>query len=344
MYTIEDYLFYYKDITLNEVHFNQMDTLLFAILVYLPIDSFKDRKNLNDFINYSLKYTKYLNKGAMSKIAFKLLEIIKESKRYKNLIISNFVNIENEYTQYGACKINIEGNTIISYKGTNSSLIGWIENLRLGYEYPTYTQNIAIKYLKENINFNDKKIYVTGHSKGGNLALASAFEASASILKRIIKIYNFDGPGFLKEEYHSEKYNRIKNKIINIIPTGSIVGVILNNEKYTVVKSNDYAVNEHYPNSWCIFGEKFIEADLSTISIKLHENTTLGLESLEREKVKDAIETIIDNTKFNDKNNFNLNDLINIIKNMKTIDRDVQKYILKIINTLINNKEINNVK
>lgn len=343
MYTIEDYLNYYKNNTFKEIHFNQVDLLLFAIMSYLPIDSFKDKKCLNEFVDYSLNSINDSNKGSMSKVALNLVNIIKDSVRYKNMYVSNFVNYENESTQFGACKINIEGNTIISFKGTNSSLIGWIENFRLGYLYPTYTQNIASKYLNDNISIMDKNIYVVGHSKGGNLALSSSLEANSSIIKRINKIYNFDGPGFLKEEYNSVKYQRIKDKIINIVPTGSIVGMLLNNNDYISVKSNEYAFNEHYPNTWCLFGEKFIESNLSTISLKLHENTTTGLEQLDREQVKSAIETIITNIIQEDRDNLNVNSIINIINNMKNIDKDVQKYILKIINTIVINKN-NNVK
>ncbi|MEI3499052.1 MAG: Mbeg1-like protein [Bacilli bacterium] len=63
-----------------------------------------------------------------------------------------------------------EKEKIISFKGTDSSLIGWLENFRLAYEYPTYTQKLAIDYLKNNISFLDQDVYVVGHSKGGNLA------------------------------------------------------------------------------------------------------------------------------------------------------------------------------
>ena len=58
MYTIFDYLEYYKDTNLNEININEIDNLLFSILVYLPISSFDKKMNFSEFANYALKYSK----------------------------------------------------------------------------------------------------------------------------------------------------------------------------------------------------------------------------------------------------------------------------------------------
>ena len=41
MFTINDYLKFYKDKPLNEIGWNQIDNLLCSILVYIPIPNFK---------------------------------------------------------------------------------------------------------------------------------------------------------------------------------------------------------------------------------------------------------------------------------------------------------------
>lgn len=338
MYTIKDYLLYYKDIEIDKVHWNQIDNLLCSILVYLPVDSFKSKKNLCEFIEYSIKFKSRINQGMMSKKAFEIIDLLKDSKRYSNVYVSNFVNLENELTQFGACKFKIKDESIIAFKGTNGSSIGWIENIRLGYEYPTYTQCLAISYLKDNICLNDKKVYVSGHSKGGNLAMCSVMELPIKLQNKVKFIYNFDGPGFLSNEYESIKFNRIKDKLINVIPTGSVIGVILNNDNYNVVKSVDLGVYEHFPTSWCLFGEKFIEGKLSSVSKKLHINTTVGLESLDKEQVKDAFEIIVKIILENKNNIKSINDVSKLIKSIKNIDPNVQKYLIKFINTIISFK------
>ena len=337
MYTIKDYIEFYKNNSLEEVHWNEQDILLTAILAYIPIESFQKTKNFQEFYKYAISYKKDKSSGVMAPLSYELLELIKDSKRYKNLEVSNFEKIRNNDTQFGAVTFRINDLTIISYKGTDGSLIGWIENLRLGYEYPTYTQALAQKYFFKTLTKADKEIYVTGHSKGGNLAMASVMSIDDDMYDRVKAIYNFDGPGFRKEEFISPKYARMHKKLHNIIPTGSIVGTILNNKDYQVIKSTELAFNEHYPTSWCCFGEHFIKGNLSSISKQLHDTTTIGYEKLDQEKVKDTIETIIANLpqEYSSDLKINLNDFKELYKNMRNIDPDVKKYLDTIIDSMI---------
>ena len=55
MYTIIDYLKFYSDASLNEVKWNNIDNLMAAIIVYLPIPSFKDNKSLKELCDYIIK-------------------------------------------------------------------------------------------------------------------------------------------------------------------------------------------------------------------------------------------------------------------------------------------------
>lgn len=337
MYTIKDYINFYKDNSLEEVHWNAQDLLLAAIIVYLPIKSFEEAKSLKEFYDYAIYFKKDKSSGVMAPLSYELLELIKDSKRYKNLKISNFEKVRDNNTQFGAVTIRINDLTIISYKGTDGSLIGWMENFRLGYEYPTYTQVLAQKYLLKTLTKEDKKVYVTGHSKGGNLAMSSIMSASDDIYNRLVAVYNFDGPGFRKEEYKSPQYERLHKKLVNIIPTGSVVGTILNNKDYHVIKSTEYAFNEHYPTSWCCFGEHFIKGELSSISKQFHETTTTAYEKLDQEKVKETIETIFSNlpSDYSSDLKLNLNDFKEFYKNMRNIDPDVRNYLDTIIDSMI---------
>ena len=40
VYTVYDYLKYYKNTSLEDVHWNALDNLVCAVLVYLPVKSF----------------------------------------------------------------------------------------------------------------------------------------------------------------------------------------------------------------------------------------------------------------------------------------------------------------
>ncbi len=336
MYTIKDYLKYYKNTPLEQVSWNEADNLLCAILVYLPLDSYTGSKSLQEFSDYAKGFKGSPDSSVMAPHAYNCLEEIIKGTRYQSLEITNFTRIKNEDTQFGAATFRLNKLTIISYKGTDGSLIGWIENFRLGYQYPTNTHLLAIKYLHENITTLDENVYLVGHSKGGNLAMVSAMESTPIEFNKIKNIYNFDGPGFKKEEYESKKYHSIHPKLINIIPQTSLVGMILNNNNYRVIKSNEFAFDEHYPTSWCLFGEYFIEGELSSISLQLHESTTTGVEELDQEKMAEAFETIFKSLEkeYSSKLKITFTDLKNFYLNMKDVDPEIKKYLDTIFDSM----------
>lgn len=338
MYTIKDYLQYYKNATIKEVHWNAIDSMLCALLVYLPMETFKGCKTFKDFYEYAKQMPVETKESMMMPSAYEMLELAYQCPRYKDMKIYNWTNTKTEKAQFGAATFRINGETIVSFKGTDYSFIGWIENFRLAYEYPTHTHMLAIEYLKNNVRIlGDKRLYVVGHSKGGNLAMVSAMECQDRIFNKIQKIYNFDGPGFRKDEFTSVHYEKMTKKLENIVPTGSVVGVLLNNNGYKVVKSGKMAVEEHNLASWHLFGECFIEGKLSSVSNRLHETTTKGIENLEYEVTKEALETVFESFEKDVTSDFSMSmeDLVKFVKNMKNVDPEVRKSVEKIFEVLL---------
>lgn len=336
MFTIYDYLDYYKNCSFEEVGFNQMDAMLFACLVYLPIKSFSENKSYKDFVSYAYTFYKDDYSGVMKPSSFALLNKIKTSKRYENIIISNFKNVRNNDTQFGAMSVRFNDNLLIAFKGSDSSLISWIENLRLNYQYPTYTQNKGIKYAKDNILDSDKNVYLVGHSKGGNLAMCAGMEIPSGLRVKVKVIYNFDGPGFLKKEYE-KKFNLIKEKVVNIVPTGSVVGMCLYNDNFKSVKSKDLAFGEHYPVGWGVFGEFFVKTSLSRVSKQIHEMTTTNLDAVDKKQLGETIEELCKGLGVDYDSDFHLSmsEIWEIIRNMKGIDPKVYKYLTSVMQTLM---------
>lgn len=338
IYTIRDYLQYYKKTTIKDVHWNAVDNMLCAILVYLPVKSFSGSKNITEFYSYAQKFIDENKESMMVPMAYELLELICDSPRYKNLKVFNWENTKNNEMQFGAVTFRIGAETIVTYKGTDYSFIGWIENFRLAYEYPTRTHSKAIEYLKNNVKIlGDKHLHIVGHSKGGNLAMVAAMETNDRIFNRIQKVYNFDGPGFRKDEFIGEKYAKMSKKLVNVLPSASIVGVLLNNENYTVVKSDGIAAGEHDLTKWNLFGECFIEAKLSSVGMKLHEATTKGIENLDCNNMKEALEAIFDSFEKDVTEDFSMSreDIIRFVKNVKNIDPEVRKCIENIFEVLL---------
>ena len=338
MFYISDYIDYYKGTDIDEVKWNIMDNLICTILVYLPVDGFEEGKRLDGFAAYVEKYECREYEGNMIPMAFEVLKKIAGSARYKDMMISDFRNDRSNLAQFGAMTVRIGENTVIVYKGTDHSIIGWMENFRISYEYPTYTHKLAIDYMKNNIGcFKDRNIYVAGHSKGGNLAIVSAMEMEGRIFKNIKQVCNFDGPGLRKEEYDGEKYKRIHKKLVNVVPEGSIVGMILYNKDYKVVKTAPTSINDHFPDTWRIFGEFFVQGTLSGLSEKIHDNIINSTEKFTCGQLEQAFESMFKSIEQEYTSDFNISPetILSFIKNMKDVDKEISDNIYEIMKQLL---------
>ena len=348
MKTVFDYINYYKNKDYDECPFNDMDNIIFSIIAYLPLDNIEKPSITINEISKILGQ-KQTNIRSMKKVALKVLENIKDSPRYSNIIISKYISILGE-TQFSAMTIRYkEKECYVAYRGTDNSLIGWRENLELGYKYPTNCQKYAIDYLKNTITPKDKIIYVGGHSKGGNLAMTAAMETTNTIFNKIKTIYNNDGPGFKKEEYNSEKYNKMQTKLKTFIPEESMVGVLLlSNEKYTIVKSKDHGPYQHYPSNWLCFGQFLEPGKLSKYSKKIQKQINDYIKETADENKKLMVDTLFDvlekqNIKyFYEVKNISFKEFSDLIKDVKGVDEKSKEVIIQMLKGLLFNEAKNN--
>lgn len=337
MYTIFDYLKYYGNSDIREIPWNIMDNLLCASIVYMPIDGFKKTKTIEEI------YQLLSNKKIESKIDYmtaqtkELIYLMHNSKRYKKIRFKNFINILNDNTQFGAITIILDDIKVISYKGTDGSIIGWKENFRLAYTYPTYTQKLAIRYLSDNICILDEDVYVIGHSKGGNLAMVSAMELDKIRFTRIKQVINFDGPGFRKKEFYSKKFEKLSTKLLNVIPNNSFVGVLLYNENYNVVTTNSIGVNIHYLTNWNSYGTVLVDGVMGKMSNMLHESSLEILSKLEFNSFRELTETAFESMgkKNTDRIDLSLKDIIKLIAKAKNLDQETYKHLQEIISSML---------
>ena len=122
-----------------------------------------------------------------------------------------------------------EDNLIIVYKGTAGDF-EWKDNVEGTYNISdTKQQRIALRYFDEMVEkFKDvKKIYVSGHSKGGNKSqYIGVLRGNMSKLERV---YSFDGQGFnsiFLKKYNKEIENN-RHKIFNICNEYDYVNILL---------------------------------------------------------------------------------------------------------------------
>ncbi len=337
MYTVLDYIKYYKDIPLQKTKWNVIDNLICSILCYLPLREFSEKISIRQLHTKLLRSSKEYEAHFIKK-TLEVFELVESSIRYKDMYVMNSVNKKSKTVQFGALTFKINGVKVISFKGTDSSHIGWLENFRLIYEYPTNTHLAAIEYLNNAIGmFDVGEIYVVGHSKGGNLAMVSAMETSNFKFRKITKVYNFDGPGFRKKDFESARFERLSPKLVNVLPSGSVIGVLMYNKEYEVVKSNTVVGLDHFPTAWNIFGEFFVEDKLLSVGKKLNHRTTVELEKLDPKLFKDFIEELF-NQLTKEKTSdikFSFRMIKKVYDGMRDVDPKMKKYLDDILYFLI---------
>lgn len=333
MKNLIDYLEYCKDYTFEESNFNQMDALVFSVLSYLPIKNFK---NACVFKDVKLNEVRSKNKNHMPFRAAEVLDLVKTSKRYKDVKLYNFERMEDENLQFGALTFRwrnsaFTDNVFIAFMGTEGSIVGWKENFLLACDYPSKTHIKSMDYLIKTLRFSDKNIYLGGHSKGGNTAMACGMLCSLKTFKKIKKIYNFDGPGFRKKEFKSLRFKEMNKKLVNIIPEGSLVGILLHNDNANYIKTSGVLFEKHIPLNWSVFGSFFEKSTLSKHSLSIQNTINQNLDELNEEDMRTFI---IELFNFIDKSNIktingilkiNYNDFIN---NVTSVDKETAKKML----------------
>lgn len=336
MNSIIKYIDDYGDLSIYQKKVNDIDILIFSLIPYL---NFKNTFPKSDSITlYDLwEKAKDINKNETSfsaKIAYKVIDKMYCKNRYKDLLLKNYVYHLAEDTQFGAITIDTINNKYVAFEGTDSTLWGWKENFKLTYTYPTESQELAAKYLNDAINLFGPNITVCGHSKGGNLALVASMNISFVKKSKIKKIYSFDGPGLKDEEFNSSNYLLVKRKLVNIIPNLSIVGILLNQENLTVIKSNGIGIFQHNPLTWIINKDRFMLAKQDKLSKKLDVSISKWLAKYnftEREEVIEGVFKIFsdaDIKTFGDIKSQKFEAVKRIIKSSKELSHETKNVIL----------------
>ena len=338
------YIDYYGNYSLNQIKINEIDYLIFATLSYLPYVDIKDGmslKTLGDKI-FSLDKSKFL--GTMTPKAIDLLESVYNKKRYRNIRVYKIYKENTSSIQFGVISFRYKNNLIVSFEGTNNAMSGWIENFKLVSTFPTITHEKGLDYLNKVVRPTDKNIYLTGHSKGGNTAMVCAYLVKSSIFNRIKKIYNFDGPGFRKEEFNTPRFKEVNMKTINYLPDGSLVGILLFNRKYNYLSSDGIAFQKHYPYNWKMYGGFFEKAELEKSSANFKAKLDNALMTLDYKEynmcVKQLDKFFRDNKIINtyDFKNIKFDEFVKVFNDIKGLDKNTKEIFISLIKSVFFNK------
>lgn len=350
MANIFNYVEEYGSTNFESKNFNDIDNLVFSLLSYLDFSNTSINKN-----KYTLSYigSEYLKQnrykdirrlGIAQRYAYRLLEVVLNTNRYSNIVLTDYVYDTNKDMQFSAVTFHISNKLkYICFEGTDELVSGWKEDGKLAGIFPIPSQVEAIKYVNRHVKLLGKDVIIGGHSKGGNLALVSSMYMKEYKKFKVKKVYSNDGPGLRKKEFESEEYKSIKKKYVHIVPDYSVVGVLLRSDNYVVVKSTKKNILAHAIPTWIIDDDELLLTTLSRKSKKLEKSIISWLDKHDDNEridvvnkifkvLEDADVTTLMNIKEIDK-------LIKVISNIKNMDKETKDLIIDFLT--YNYKNIN---
>ena len=290
MSNINDYLKWRGDISLKYDELNEIDELILARYSYFPFFKIEmeSEETISDISKKMSKFTddEYNYLGDME-----MNELIGKSARFKNLKVTDYKesNDQDEEKQFSAITITLNDEVkYISFLGTDKSIIGWKEDFNLSFTQDIPAQIEALKYANNIMKkYPNSKFIFGGHSKGGNNAIYAAINSSLENKARIIKVLNYDGPGFPEEIIESDKFIQIKEKIHTYLPQESIIGRIMDQGgKVTVVTSTEKNIYQHDIYSWQIKNRSFVRSKTTKRGDLINHTINKWMQSATQEEMK----------------------------------------------------------
>lgn len=302
MATILDYLKEYGDYTLQENPLNEVDSLVLSQFAYLKFDEVAPGQDENkpmislEEIAAHESYDSLYADERYRKDNTALFQGLYHSKRFGAIRIWNYVNqidLETE-TQFSAVTFLLpDGICYVAYRGTDENIVGWKEDMNLAFSEPVQGQRMSVDYLECVAERIKGDFYVGGHSKGGNLATYACMNCSGEVRRRVLAIYDHDGPGFRPEVKAQSAYNEIKDRIHKTIPRSSLVGMLLYSDgDYQVVESKTIGLAQHNPYTWLVRDDRFRIVDEMYAGRKfLDETLNRWILSLDQEQMHTFVDT-----------------------------------------------------
>ena len=265
MGNITSYLRKYRNISFDQKPFNYIDNLILSTFVYNDFSSvYYDGITIGEAVkkkfNNLSSYIKPIGLILPSLNIVELAIVMSHSLRFKNLKIINRVDILNENCQFCAHLFSCDNFNYIAFRGTDDSIAGWLENIESNFNYPVNSQREAQKYLDEVLPNLEGRVYIGGHSKGGNLAIYGYLHTLYQ--DKVTKVFNNDGQG-IKREFIDCETEIAKKKIVKIAPKHSIVGNLFESieGKRIICKCGLSGIVQHDPFLWKVKDSFFIECE-----------------------------------------------------------------------------------
>ncbi len=343
-----EYLHWRGDLSFKMDKFNETDGSILAMLSYINYDEIsKAPIKLRDAVSGYCPDKKYdkvrLGLIIPSKKINKLFCTAGQTSRFADCVIDDFTckTSTSEICQFAAVTYHLPNKrAVICFRGTDDSLVGWREDCCMSYLDEIPAQRMAVEYLEMiSEKYPGKRLYLVGHSKGGNLAAYSTVKCSEGTRAKIVHAYSYDGPGFSKSLTESPEYKAASRKIVMIVPQSSFIGTMFEpGKKYTVVNGMARGAFQHDCFTWEISGPQFVRVDgLSIRGRKNRDQFAAGMERMSLEERRKFVETffsIIESTGASTLTEFadgKLKTISSLIKNYTGLDKQQRDIMLGLV-------------
>lgn len=339
MSNVFDYLTWRNDLTFSAVPCCAVDTLICSCLSYLRLQPAFAAQNMLCVQTASeiFKQTRPENIHYRVNEDLQLLYKMAEGNRYGKVILCAYIDHLNPSMekQFSALTCLLEDDVmLITYRGTDNTLVGWKEDFNMTFLDAIPSQKEAVQYLEAMAAaYPKRRIILCGHSKGGNLAVYAGAFCTTAVQRRILQVYNHDGPGFSAETLKTAGYRSIAQRIETFVPQSSIVGMLMEHEEhYTVISSTQISLWQHDPYSWEVLGPDFVRlnnVDRQSIILDSTIKHWIGeLDRSQREAFTDAVFQILSNTNaasFKEMNENRMRSTALILKALNRTDRQTKR-------------------
>ena len=252
MDNLKDYIRWMGDIPIQATGMRDADAMVLCGLSYFDLSPLFDGSKtprLRDFLPILKRGEAKVQITGSPENHLELMALAAASRRYGELTLSDYVDV-----------LNQELTVQLAYRGTDNSLAGWREDFMFSFTR-TEAQELALAYALAHIR-PDRRWYLGGHSKGGNLALYTACLLEGAQWDSVERVYLLDGPGLCPEVMDPARIERIDPKTRRIIPRFSVVGKLLE-PKITdtrIVRATGFGVSQHSMLTWGIDHGELAEA------------------------------------------------------------------------------------
>lgn len=282
-----DYIKEFGHVSFEERAFSEIDALVLTELEYLPLEkvvpSDENGENfvtVKEIAEYMKEHKKQLfdeNPMMMTPERHEVSQIIADAPRFQSMKFFGVVSEWDKDTtkQFAAITVEVEpGVRLVIFRGTDDTLIGWKEDFLMTYSPLVAAQTDAKEYLAKQASLWGGDLMVSGHSKGGNLALYAAATQEEDVQLRIVDIFCFDSPGLYRSVLETKGYQNIVPLAMRYIPQDALVGLMLESEvPYVIVKSDAVGAMQHSAMTWGIEDGQFIKVDKLTKNSLLNDQT-----------------------------------------------------------------------